>query len=509
MIGSSLSHFNISAKLGEGGMGEVYRADDTKLGREVAIKVLPEAVAQDPERLARFEREAKVLASLNHANIAAIYSLESAQAGTEAGETIRFLVMELVEGEDLAERLDRGAISIDQALPMAHQIAQALEAAHESGVIHRDLKPANVKVKPDGQVKVLDFGLAKALDPQETGSAVQTLSMSPTLTAQMTQAGVLLGTAAYMSPEQARGQEADKRADIWAFGVLLWEMLTGHRLFVGDTVSDTLAEVLKTEPDPSTLPTGLPQSIRQMLARCLTRDTRQRLRDIGEARIALQQARDGGAEEAVEEGPTGSKSRGRTLLFAACLALITGLGGWLLARSTSEAPKRDQTYSFSINEPEGILSGSFAISPDGAHLAFLARGEGEIEQLWIRQLESFSARPLPNTEGARWPFWSPDSRTIAFFVGYELRRIELDSSEIRKITDYPGAIGGTWGPEDTILIGTSNGPIHRVAASGGAAPRPALALSEGEGPGVSHGWPVFLQDSGRYFFLSDGAGESR
>ena len=281
MIGETLANFEITAKLGEGGMGEVYRAVDTKLGREVALKVLPEAVAGDPERLARFEREAKVLASLNHPKIAAIYSLETAtRAEAEEGaETINVLVMELAEGEDLKERLERGPVSLEESMLIALQLAEALESAHEKGIIHRDLKPANIKLDDEGQIKVLDFGLAKALEggsgPDQDPSQ-SPLSLSPTLTAQMTGAGVLLGTAAYMSPEQARGKKADKRADIWAFGVVLMEMLTGQRMFGGETVSDSLAAVLRAEPEWQLLPRDTPPALRRLLGRCLERDPKNR-----------------------------------------------------------------------------------------------------------------------------------------------------------------------------------------------------------------------------------------
>ena len=480
-------------------MGEVYRADDTKLGREVAIKVLPEAVAADPERLARFEREAQVLASLNHPNIAAIYQVEEA-------DSTHFLVMELVEGEDLMERLERGAVPVDDAISIALQIAEALEAAHERGIVHRDLKPANVKVKPDGQVKVLDFGLAKALDPLEATSGSHALSMSPTLTARMTQAGILLGTAAYMSPEQARGQEADKRADIWAFGVLLWEILGGRQLFVGDTVSDTLAEVLKTEPDLSVLPKGVSPPIRRLLDRCLTREVKDRLRDIGEARIVLEQYDDDGSFASDEEERTRRARNSRVAIMAVLLAAVAAIGAWFMARWTAEPSSEPPTYSFLVNEPKGIMTGSLAISPDGSRLAFVAQGEGTTERIWVRPLDSFSARPLPGTEGARRPFWSPDGQEIAFFIHDELLRIAIDAAAPRRIATVPDSIGGTWGPDGTILVGNSKGPIRRVAASGGVSPSPAVELTEAEGPSVSHGWPEFLPDGRQYVFLSDGAG---
>jgi len=280
MIGITLGHYRITDKLGEGGMGVVYRAHDERLDREVAVKVLPEAVAEDESRLARFEREARLLASLNHPNIATLHGLEE-------HEGQRFLIMELVEGESLAEAHARGAIPVDEALPIALQIAEGLEAAHEQGIIHRDLKPANVMLSPEGKVKVLDFGLAKAWQPDESDA---NLTQSPTLTAQMTAAGVLLGTAAYMSPEQARGKPVDKRADIWAFGVILFEMLTGTRLFEGETTSDVLAAVLRAEPDWSKLPTRTPSPIGRLLRRCLIRDPRKRLHDIADARIEIDEA---------------------------------------------------------------------------------------------------------------------------------------------------------------------------------------------------------------------------
>jgi serine/threonine protein kinase len=338
MIGTTLSHYRVTTKLGEGGMGEVYRAEDTKLGREVAIKVLPEAVASDPERLARFEREAKVLASLNHPHIASIYSFEHAvpegpsggsrgvpaAAGRTAprespdGPLTHFLVMELVQGMTLRDRLVRGPLSLEEGLPIALQIAQALEAAHGQGIIHRDLKPANVMVDDEGNVKVLDFGLAKALDPMagETAPGAglspsdSPLSLSPTLTAQMTGAGVLLGTASYMSPEQARGKKVDKRADVWAFGVVLWEMLTGQRLFEGETVSDTLAGVLRAEPEWERLAPATPRSIHRLLRRCLEKNPKDRLHDIADARLEIEEAIDPSRGPATAEEPVGGAGRG-------------------------------------------------------------------------------------------------------------------------------------------------------------------------------------------------------
>ncbi len=283
MIGSSFSHFKVTSKLGEGGMGEVWQAEDTKLGRNVALKVLPESLAGEPERLARFEREARVLASLSHANIAGIHGLEEANGQ-------RFLVMELIDGETIAERVQRGPMAVEEAVRVARQIAEAVESAHEKGVIHRDLKPANVKITSGGQVKVLDFGLAKALapDPISGDGPAEDLSLSPTLTQAMTGIGVLLGTAGYMSPEQARGKPVDRRADIWAFGCVLYEMLTGQRLFTGETATDVIGAVVHKDPDLDELPPKVPARIRRLLERCLEKDPSRRLQSIGEARIALQ-----------------------------------------------------------------------------------------------------------------------------------------------------------------------------------------------------------------------------
>ncbi|MBD3857081.1 MAG: serine/threonine protein kinase, partial [Acidobacteria bacterium] len=290
MIGTTLAHYRVTAALGAGGMGEVWRATDEKLGREVALKVLPEEFAKDPDRMARFEREAKVLASLNHPNIATLYGLESvsgadADTDSDAGQTT-FLAMELVEGEDLSERIKRGAVPVEEATAIALQIAEALEAAHEQGIVHRDLKPANIKLTDDGVVKVLDFGLAKTWENQGVDSG---LSLSPTVT-HATAAGVILGTAAYMSPEQARGKNADRRADIWAFGVVMWEMLTGHKLFEGETVSDVLASVLKDAPDLEAVPPSTPAALRRLVARCLEKEPKNRLQWIGDARLDLVEA---------------------------------------------------------------------------------------------------------------------------------------------------------------------------------------------------------------------------
>ena len=512
MIGTTLSHFKITAKLGEGGMGEVYLAEDTKLGREVAIKVLPDAVASDPERLARFEREAKVLASLNHPNIGAIYGLEEA-------DDKRFLVLELIDGDTLQELIEQG-VSPENALEMAAQVASALEEAHEQGVVHRDLKPANVKVTPNGTVKVLDFGLAKALDPQDLKTpGPQGLSLSPTLTAQMTQVGVLMGTAAYMSPEQARGQEADKRADIWAFGVVLWEMLTRKQLFAGDTVSDTLAEVLKTEPDLALLPETTPVSVTRLLRRCLTRDPQERLRDIGEARIAIRTFLTNGEDafapatgSPADPGPPTWKRAVPWIAFALAGLAATGFGLAYFKRSPTPMP----LVNASVVMPEGVLlvpagftAGPVVVSPDGTRLAFSAIDEAGNQQLWHRSLDQSMGSPLPGTEGAIRPFWSPDSQHLGFFAGSRLKRISVLGGPPIALTEVNDTRGGTWGSGGTIVYAPNlTGPLMGIPEGGGE-PKQVTQL-DAERSEQTHRYPHFLPDGRNVLFLarstSGGAG---
>jgi Tol biopolymer transport system component/tRNA A-37 threonylcarbamoyl transferase component Bud32 len=380
--GSSLAHYRIGAAIGAGGMGEVYRATDTRLGREVALKLLPEALASDRDRLARFEREAKLLASLNHPGIAHLYGFE--EMTLEGGAKAHALVMELVEGEDLAERLKRGAIPVDEALAIARQAAEALEEAHEKGIVHRDLKPANVKVTPDGKVKVLDFGLAKAWSRDAAGATSSSdLSQSPTLAHTGTAAGLILGTAAYMSPEQARGKGVDKRADIWAFGVLLWEMLAGRRLFVGETVSDVLAAVLTREPDWSALPPRIPPGVRELLRRCLERNPRNRLRDIGDARLAIEAALGGQAASAGGEAAGPAPSR-RAMWVAAPILLAAGLALGYLAAQRARPVSKPVTF-----ERLTFRSGHFAnarFAPDGQTVFYSASWDANPREL-------FQARP--------------------------------------------------------------------------------------------------------------------
>jgi eukaryotic-like serine/threonine-protein kinase len=454
--GTRLGPYEVVAAIGAGGMGEVFRARDTKLNRDVAIKVLPAAFADDPERLARFTREAQTLASLNHPNIAAIYGIEG-----------QALVMELVEGEDLSAHIARGPIPIAEALPIARQIAEALEAAHEQGIVHRDLKPANIKVRHDGTVKVLDFGLAKAMDPSRTSSSNPNLSHSPTLTHQGTSAGMIIGTAAYMSPEQAKGRAVDKRTDIWAFGVVLHEMLSGKRAFKGEDVSETLASVLKDTLPTDALPAATPPRLKRLIERCLDRDLKTRLRDIGEARVKLARIESGAPESAVSprgpESATAPAWRGALpWALAAVFALIAAITAWRAA----PVPPEIRTE---IVTPASANPAMFDLSPDGRQIVFVA-SDGDVSRLWLRSLATTTARPIPGTEGARDPFWSRDARSIGFFANGELRRLDLDGGATRTLAPARYGSGGVW-TQDGAIAFWSNPPnqLMRVSATGGTA----------------------------------------
>jgi Tol biopolymer transport system component len=489
-----LGPYEVIAPIGEGGMGQVYRARDTKLNRDVALKVLPDSFANDPDRLARFQREAQVLASLNHPNIAHIHGLE------ESGG-VRALVMELVEGEDLAQRLTRGAIPIDEALPIAKQIADALETAHEQGIIHRDLKPANIKVRPDGTVKVLDFGLAKAMET--VGGMSASLSMSPTITSPaMTQAGMILGTAAYMSPEQARGKPIDKRADIWAFGCVVLEMLTGRRTFDAEDVSLTLADVMKSEPDWTALP-ALPPAVRMCLRRCLKKDPRQRLRDIGEARLALEGAFE---IDGVIDGLGASHKPARPvwqwlLPFVAASAMAAvSIPLWLQRSRMASLP---EVVRFEIHAAAGsrIPLGTPAISPDGRTLAYVVTGPDGTNLIHLRDMGATESRPLPGTENAVHPFWSPDGRSLAFVnVGDRiLKRIDVAGGPARQLSQVSGPWHGSWNQFGDLLL-QING-VSRMPAEGGiATPIVKLDTKAGE---VSSGFPIFLRDGRRFLLRID------
>jgi Tol biopolymer transport system component len=498
--GAHLGPYEILAAIGAGGMGEVYRARDTKLNRDVAMKVLPESFANDHDRLSRFQREAETLASLNHPNIAHIHGLE------ESGG-VRALVMELVEGEDLSQRLRLGSIALDEALHIARQIAEALEAAHGQGIIHRDLKPANIKVRPDGVVKVLDFGLAKAMEPAGAMSINQ--SMSPTITTPaMTQAGVILGTAAYMSPEQARGKPVDKRADIWAFGCVLFEMLTGRRAFDAEDVSLTLAEVMKSEPDWTTL-SPLPPMVRMCLRQCLKKDPRQRLRDIGDARLALEGAFD---VDIPGDSSAAAPTRARrvwlwVLPFAAGSAIVAAsLSLWL---QTGQPPPLPQVVRFEIHAPKGstIPPSTPAISPDGRTLAYAVNDPDGTTRIHLRGIGSIESRPLPGTEKAAHPFWSADGRSLAFVAEGSLKRIDIAGGPPREMA---GPVGGPWHGSwnqfgDVLFLGSVVG-VSRVHAEGGT-PTPAVVLNEKAGE-TSSSFPMFLPD-GRRFLTRIGHGAEK
>jgi eukaryotic-like serine/threonine-protein kinase len=493
-----LGSYEIVAPLGSGGMGEVYRARDLKLNRDVALKVLPDTFASDPERLARFEREAHKLAALNHPNIAAIY-------GVEESSGVRALVMELVEGETLAERIAAGPVPIPEALAIARQIAVALEAAHEHGIIHRDLKPANVKATPEGVVKVLDFGLAKVA---EEPSAAGNPTLSPTLTLQATRAGVILGTAAYMSPEQARGAAADRRADIWAFGVVLFEMLTGRQSFPGETTSDILAGVLRAEPEWSALPAATPHGVRKLLKRCLERDRKQRLQAIGEARIAIDECL------AHPEAPPAAivshtKSRERVAWIAAALAAATALT--VSAMHFREKPPDVRTFRFSVFPPDkatfGDLSttGAVMVSPDGAQLAFVGAGQGANPELWLRPLDSLTAHPLAGTTGATYPFWSPDSRYLGFFAEGKLKKVAVNGGPPQTSCEATNGRGGSWsrgksGAEVIVFAPDATGGLFLVSAAGGE-PVTLTALDSSLQQN-SHRQPEFLPDGRHFLFVA-------
>ena len=452
-------------------MGQVYRATDTQLNRDVALKILPDAFAADPDRLARFQREAQVLASLNHPNIAQIY-------GTEEDKTdgTRALVLELVEGPTLADRIAQGAMPIEDALPIAKQIAEALEAAHEAAVIHRDLKPANIKVRDDGTVKVLDFGLAKAFDVIPAGDPDQ----SPTLTAAATQMGVIMGTAAYMSPEQARGTPVDKRADIWAFGCILYEMLTGRQVFGGDLISDVMASVLKSDPNYQALPPTTPPRLRALLERCLEKDPKQRWHDVGDVRVELTRAgEDPRDDQPIAAGKAPSRSRA-TLAWSAGVAVAL-VAGWFAAvqfAPLGDAPPwAGELVRFTLGPPPGMIFDAsvgqpFEVSPDGRMVAFVLINADGASEIWVRDLNSDNARRVPGTEGAWSPFWSPDSSQIGFYAPGALKRVSPSGGDPVTITnevrDPIRATTGAWGSDGTIVFQTGRieAPLERISFQG-------------------------------------------
>ncbi len=485
--GTKHGSYEILAPLGAGGMGEVYRARDTRLRREVAIKALPESVARDPERLARLEREARLLAALNHPNIAAIYGLETAEGSP-------CLVMEYVDGENLAQRLAGGPLPIDDALAVCSQIAAGLEAAHDAGIIHRDLKPANVMIRPDGSVKILDLGLARGVESSPTGDP----SLSPTITSGGTQEGVILGTAAYMSPEQARGRRLDRRSDVFSFGCVLYECLTGKRAFPGETVSDTMAAILRAEPDWSLLPAQTSAAVRKLLRRCLEKDGKRRLRDIGDARLDIDEAIASPGSDSAAALPASRPKRTPPLLWALAGALLGIVATFSVSRQFGRptAPVRatpvravlplpaDTRLSFA-NRP-GI-----AVSPDGRTVVFRGTSQSA-SRLYRRGLEQAVAEPIAGTEGGFSPFFSPDGEWLGFFTTTELKKVPLaGGSPIRISLVPPVTAGAAWDANGTIVFTlTANGPLSRISDTGGKFELVStLDSSRGE---HSHLWPQIL-----------------
>jgi len=497
--GTRVGPYEVVELIGAGGMGEVYRATDTKLNRQVALKVLPGAVAADPERLARFRREAQVLAALNHPNIAHIHGFEETSAPGGQDE-LHAIVMELVEGPTLADRIAQGPVPVDETIAVARQIAEALEAAHEQGIIHRDLKPANIKVRDDGVVKVLDFGLAKALqgDGSPGGDPSPSTANSPTLTARATQMGMILGTAAYMSPEQAKGRPVDKRADIWAFGVVVYEMLTGERCFKGDDISETLASVIKEKPSFDALPKDTPRRLVRLLERCLERDPKERLRDIGEARVELGKLAAGSADEPASPVTgvavlSSSPRRRAPWLVAAALAaaLIGALVSW--APWTSVSPPQPMRFSFlppaELVIDQSITDRNLAISPDGRHIAFITIAG----RLAVRRIDELESRPLAGIEGARSPFFSPDGRWVGFFESSELKKVSVTGGPAVAICGVTGTPrGASWSSDETIVFATGDSNTGlSIVASGGGEPRLLTTPADGEG---DHVLPSVLPD---------------
>ena len=501
--GTRLGPYDIAARIGTGGMGEVWRATDVNLKRVVAIKVLPDAFVIDPERLARFQREAEVLASLNHPNIAAVY-------GVETADGIRALVMEFVEGLTLADRVAGGPIPLDETLPIAKQIAEALEAAHDQGIVHRDLKPANIKVRSDGTVKVLDFGLAKAIEP--TSAAASSVSMSPTITTPaMTQAGIILGTAAYMSPEQAKGKAADTRSDVWAFGCVLFELLSGRRTFAGEDVSDTLAAVLRADPDWSALRNDVPTSIRRLLRRCLQKDRRERLADMADARLEIQDALRESPEETARDATTPRARRRRRVLalaLAGTALVAAGSAAWTMRGGSIEPEDLVQLQLFPPADVT-IAPGTVPeISPDGRAIAFAGFGSDGIARVYVRSLDSQDVRPLAGSERVRntlTPFWSPDSREVAFDVGTTLKRVAVAGGLPQTVCDLPPGlpvIGGSWNSDGVLIVGTYAG-LARGRVSGGA----CELITRATPSDVNHLFPTFLPNGRQFLYIRNGPGE--
>jgi serine/threonine protein kinase/Tol biopolymer transport system component len=500
LIGAQIGPYQVLSLLGEGGMGEVYQAHDTKLGRDVAIKVLPAAFLHDAERLTRFHREARMLASLNHPNIATIH-------GMEHSDGAQYLVMELVPGQTLADRVSDGGLKIEEALQFAVQIAEALEAAHEKGVIHRDLKPANVKVTPEGRVKVLDFGLAKAF----AGDGGLDLSNVAKLTAMGTEEGRILGTPAYMSPEQARGKPIDKRTDIWAFGCVFYELLTGRQAFRGETLSDTIAGVLEREADWQMLPAPTPTKIRDLLRRCLQKDPRRRVQDIGDARIEIEEtlASPATAEPTAAAESVRSHWQGPMLWVVVSLLLVAAIAGlaiWNLRRLPSPQPVSRFTITLPPGQQfAGLDTGlALALSPDGTHLAYVAL-LGHTQQLYLRALDSLEANPIPETEGATSPFFSSDGQWVGFFADGKMKKVSTNGGAVQILADAPQPRGASWGSQGMVAFAPTGAEALQWVADEGGTPHPLTRFEAGE---ISHRWPEFLPGGKAVLFTVSKGGNS-
>jgi Tol biopolymer transport system component len=495
-IGSQLGSHEITALLGKGGMGEVYRARDTKLKREVAIKILPEEFSRDADRVSRFQREAEVLASLNHPNIAAIHDLEETN-GT------RYLVLELVEGETLADRIARGPIQADEALGIAKQIAEALEAAHERGIIHRDLKPANIKLTPEGQVKVLDFGLAKAMS---STPVTATLSNSPTLLSG-SMGGMIIGTAAYMSPEQARGRDADQRSDIFAFGCVLYEMITGQQAFQGEDVSDVLASVMKLDPDLSRWPADLNPRLLELLRRCLAKERKNRWYAAGDLRVELETIRTAPHSPIVETIPIGTPQPLWKLAIPIAITAVIAAAAAFGVAYWNRAPVDSAAIRFIVVPPDKVSffaqnAMTHAISPDGRKLAFIANEAAGRRLIWVRPLDTLIAQPLLGTDDAQNPFWSPDGRSIGFYTPQgKLKKVDVSGGPPQTVCDGVSPFGLTWNRDGVILFGSNNsGVIQRVSAAGGT-PSPVTTLDKSRQE-TNHRLPYFLPDGKHFLYLA-------
>jgi Tol biopolymer transport system component len=484
--GTRIGGYEILSLLGAGGMGEVYRARDARLGRDVAIKVLSPQIAADADALMRFEREARALASLNHPNIAAIYGVEDTAAHPA-------LILELVDGETLADRIARGPVPVDQAIEYAKQIADALDVAHEAGIVHRDLKPGNIKITDDGRIKVLDFGLAKAVAAAAGESVDVDPSNSPTVALYGTRHGVILGTAAYMSPEQARGKRIDKRTDIWAFGCVLFEMLTGTRAFTGETASDVIAAIIERAPDLARLPASTPRHVRRVIERCLEKDPKRRARDIADVRAELD----------LRDTTVVSPPRRRwPALVGAVVMLIAAAAGLAAWRWRPAAPASPALIEFTVNAPDGhALASQAALSPDGTQIAFVARDERQVPSIWLRSIDNATSRRVDGTEGVgNAPEGSPDSRALAFFVAGVWKRVNVAGGPpVTIVADVPGNLGASWGANDVLLLATANRTsLSRVAIAGGPLQQATTLDTEKEN---SHRWPRLLPD-GRHFLFT-------